>query len=162
MTAVLSTAAVPAATLPAHAAPQQGRALGAGAPGSVTGSHPVTPEEGTPPRSAAGVRQAITAGAADRQDKKPAFSHHGSALDLFAPGVSITSASAAGGFGRATRAGTSTASPHAAGAAAPYLAEHRRAAPAQVTKVLVKGAASGKVTGRGPGSPNRLLQVPRS
>lgn len=112
--------------------------------------------------SPAGVRQAITVGATDRQDKKPAFSNYGSALDLFAPGVSITSASAAGDLGRATSSGTSAASPHAAGAAALYLAEHRRATPAQVAKALVRGAASGKVTGRGLGSPNRLLQVPRS
>ncbi|GGX21757.1 hypothetical protein GCM10010297_49070 [Streptomyces malachitofuscus] len=111
--------------------------------------------------SPAGVKQAVTVGATDRGDKKPAFSNHGSALDLFAPGVSITSASAAGDTARATHSGTSMASPHAAGTAALYLAEHRRATPAQVSKALVKGAVSGKVTGRGLGSPNRLLQVPR-
>lgn len=111
--------------------------------------------------SPAGVRQAITVGATDRQDKKPAFSNHGSALDLFAPGVSVASASAASDSGRATRSGTSAASPHAAGAAALYLAEHPRATPAQVEKALVKEAVNGKVTDRGLGSPNRLLQVPR-
>ncbi|CAL9588631.1 Extracellular serine proteinase [Streptomyces sp. enrichment culture] len=111
--------------------------------------------------SPAGVRQAITVGATDRRDKKPAFSNYGSALDLFAPGVSITSASAAGDSGRATSSGTSMASPHVAGAAALYLAEHRRATPAQVAKALVKEAANGKVAGRGLGSPDRLLQVPR-
>ncbi|MCT7351079.1 S8 family peptidase [Streptomyces sp. 15-116A] len=112
--------------------------------------------------SPASVKQAITVGASDRQDKKPAFSNFGSALDLFAPGVSVTSASAASNTGRATYSGTSMASPHAAGAAALYLADHRRATPAQVANALVKGAVSGKVTGRGLGSPNRLLQVPRS
>lgn len=217
MTAVLGAAAVPAATLPAHAAPPRGRVHGAGAPGSVTGGHLVTPAEGTSARSAAGrefvegygvrishtygtapngyavragagqagrpaagprvaagnggkpaaphspagVRQATTVGATDRQDKKPAFSHHGSALDPFVPGVSVAPASAASDSGRATRSGTSAASPHAAGAAALRLAEHPRAAPAQVEKALVAGAVSGKVAGRGLGSPNRLLQVPR-
>ncbi|GGV73926.1 hypothetical protein GCM10010294_36510 [Streptomyces griseoloalbus] len=112
--------------------------------------------------SPAGVRQAVTVGATDRQDKKPAFSNHGSAVDLFAPGVSITSASAASDTARVAYSGTSMASPHAAGAAALYLAGHRRATPAQVANALVKGAVSGKVTGRGLGSPNRLLQVPRS
>lgn len=112
--------------------------------------------------SPAGVKQAVTVGATGRQDKKPAFSNHGSALDPFAPGVSITSASAAGDTARATSSGTSAASPHVAGAAALYLAEHRRAAPAQVADALVKGAASGKAAGRGPGSPDRLLQVPRA
>ncbi|PWI07498.1 serine protease [Streptomyces sp. NWU339] len=110
--------------------------------------------------SPAGVKQAITVGATDRQDKKPAFSNHGSALDLFAPGVSITSASAASDTGQVTASGTSMASPHAAGAAALYLAEHRRAAPAQVANALVRGATSGKVSGRGLGSPNRLLRTP--
>ncbi|MEV8596880.1 S8 family peptidase [Streptomyces sp. NPDC052012] len=112
--------------------------------------------------SPAGVKQAITVGATDRQDKKPAFSNFGSALDLFAPGVAITSASAASNTGRVTYSGTSMAAPHAAGAAALYLADHRRATPAQVANALVKGAVSGKVAGRGLGSPNRLLQVPRS
>jgi subtilisin family serine protease len=110
--------------------------------------------------SPAGVQQAITVGATDRQDKKPAFSNHGSALDLFAPGVSITSASAASDTGHVTASGTSMASPHAAGAAALYLAEHRRATPAQVANALVKGATSGKVSGRGLGSPDRLLRTP--
>ncbi|MFI2511717.1 S8 family peptidase [Streptomyces sp. NPDC018972] len=112
--------------------------------------------------SPAGVKQAVTVGATDRQDKKPAFSNFGSALDLFAPGVSITSASAASDTARVAHSGTSMASPHVAGAAALYLAEHRRATPAQVANALVKGAASGKVAGRGLGSPNRLLQVPRA
>jgi len=112
--------------------------------------------------SPASVRQAITVGATDRRDKKPAFSNTGSAVDLFAPGVAITSASAASDRARATYSGTSTAAPHAAGAAALYLADHRRASPAQVAKALVKQAARGKVKGRGLGSPDRLLQVPPS
>lgn len=53
MTAVLCTATVSAATLPAHAAPE-GRISGAGAPGSVAGSSLVTLEEGTAARSAVG------------------------------------------------------------------------------------------------------------
>src|SRR5690606_5149340 len=93
--------------------------------------------------SPASVRQAITVGATDRRDKKPAFSNTGSAVDLFAPGVAITSASAASDRARATYSGTSTAAPHAAGAAALYLADHRRASPAQVAKALVKQAARG-------------------
>jgi subtilisin family serine protease len=119
--------------------------------------------EGGPaaPYSPAGVGQAATVGATGRQDKKPAFSDRGSAVDPFAPAVSITSASAAGTTGRATHPGASTASPHGAGAAAPHLAEHRRAAPEQVANALVRGAADEKVTGRGPGSPNRPPQVPR-
>ncbi|MEU0167639.1 S8 family peptidase [Streptomyces iakyrus] len=107
------------------------------------------------------VEQAVTVGATDRRDRKSAFSNHGPALDLFAPGAGITSASAASDTARATYSGTSMASPHAAGAAALYLADHRQATPAQVGRALTAGAATGKVSGRGAGSPDKLLRVPR-
>jgi subtilisin family serine protease len=106
------------------------------------------------------VKQAITVGATDRRDAKPAFSNHGPALDLFAPGVHITSASAASDTAQVTFSGTSMASPHAAGAAALYLADHPKAAPAQVGRALTTGAAAGKISGRGVGSPDKLLRVP--
>ncbi|MFJ4281020.1 S8 family peptidase [Streptomyces massasporeus] len=112
--------------------------------------------------SPGGVRQALTVGATDRGDTKPAFSNDGPALDLFAPGVGITSASAASDTARATFSGTSMASPHAAGVAALYLADHRKATPAQVGAALVTAAAAGKVSGRGVGSPDKLLRVPRA
>jgi subtilisin family serine protease len=112
--------------------------------------------------SPAGVRQAVTVGSTDRRDAKPASSNYGSALDLFAPGVSITSAAHTSDTERATYSGTSMAAPHAAGAAALYLAGHPKAAPAQVERALVAGASSGKVSGPGLGSPNKLLRVPRS
>ncbi|MCX5423780.1 S8 family peptidase [Streptomyces sp. NBC_00078] len=112
--------------------------------------------------SPADVKEAITVGATDRNDARAGFSNFGPAVDLFAPGVSITSASYASNTGRATFSGTSMASPHAAGAAALYLADHPKATPAQVSKALVKLAASGKVSGRGLGSPDELLQVPPS
>ncbi len=107
------------------------------------------------------VKEAITVGATDRRDAKPAFSNHGPALDLFAPGVGITSASAASDTARATFSGTSMASPHAAGAAALHLADHPKATPAQVGRALAAGAATGKVLRRGIGSPDKLLRVPR-
>ncbi|MCX5051160.1 MULTISPECIES: S8 family peptidase [unclassified Streptomyces] len=112
--------------------------------------------------SPADVKEAITVGATDRNDARASFSNFGPAVDLFAPGVSITSASYASNTGKATFSGTSMASPHAAGAAALYLADHPKATPAQVSKALVKLAASGKVSGRGLGSPDELLQVPPS
>ncbi|WP_369273491.1 S8 family peptidase [Streptomyces sp. R11] len=112
--------------------------------------------------SPAAVREAITVGATDRKDARASFSNFGSALDVFAPGVSITSASYANDTGKATYSGTSMAAPHTAGVAALYLADHPKAKPAQVSKALVAQAASGKVSGRGLGSPNKLLQVPGS
>ncbi|MEU6200181.1 S8 family peptidase [Streptomyces sp. NPDC047061] len=112
--------------------------------------------------SPAGVPQALTVGATDRADARAGFSNYGSAVDLFAPGVAITSDSFASDTARATYSGTSMAAPHVAGAAALYLAGHRKATPAQVARALIAGAASGKVSGAGPGSPNRLLRVPKS
>ncbi|GAP46236.1 S8 family peptidase [Streptomyces azureus] len=112
--------------------------------------------------SPGGVKEAITVGATDRRDAKPAFSNHGPALDLFAPGVHVTSASAASDTALAAFSGTSMAAPHAAGAAALYLADHPRAAPAQVGRALSTGAATGKISGRGPGSPDKLLRVPHA
>ncbi|MGW0148706.1 S8 family peptidase [Streptomyces sp. NPDC003333] len=111
--------------------------------------------------SPAGVSQALTVGATDHTDRRAAFSNHGPALDLFAPGVSITSASYASDTAKATYSGTSMASPHVAGAAALYLAGHRKATPAQVSKALVARAVSGRISGRGAGSPDELLRVPR-
>ncbi|MZF86501.1 S8 family peptidase [Streptomyces sp. SID5643] len=107
------------------------------------------------------VEQAVTVGATDRGDRKSAFSNHGPALDLFAPGAGITSASAASDTARATYSGTSMASPHAAGVAALYLDDHPKATPAQVGRALTAGATTGKVSGRGAGSPDKLLRVPR-
>ncbi|MFI7412580.1 S8 family peptidase [Streptomyces sp. NPDC049627] len=112
--------------------------------------------------SPAAVREAVTVGATDKKDARAGFSNFGPTLDLFAPGVSITSASYASDTGRATFSGTSMASPHVAGAAALYLADHPKAGPAQVSRALVDGAVSGKVSGRGLGSPDELLQVPGS
>lgn len=109
--------------------------------------------------SPARVRQAITVGATDGTDARAGFSNFGAAVDLFAPGVGIVSASSRSNTGAALMSGTSMASPHVAGAAALYLSGHRSASPAQVGKVLVAHAATGKVRGAGLGSPNRLLQV---
>ncbi|MEU9156054.1 S8 family peptidase [Streptomyces sp. NPDC048417] len=112
--------------------------------------------------SPADVPQALTVGATDRADARAGFSNFGAAVDLFAPGVAITSDSYTSDTGKATYSGTSMASPHVAGAAALYLAGRPRATPAQVAEALIAGAASGKVTGAGLGSPNRLLRVPKS
>ncbi|WP_234018873.1 MULTISPECIES: S8 family peptidase [unclassified Streptomyces] len=109
--------------------------------------------------SPARVKQAITVGATDQKDARASFSNWGTRLDLFAPGVGITSASYASDTGKATFSGTSMASPHAAGAAALYLADHAWATPADVGKALADRAVPGKVTGAGLGSPNKLLQV---
>jgi subtilisin family serine protease len=69
--------------------------------------------------SPARVRTALTVGATDRTDAPASFSNYGGCVDLFAPGVGITSAWYTGGSN--TISGTSMATPHVAGVAALYL-----------------------------------------
>ncbi|MGR6972816.1 S8 family peptidase [Streptomyces cynarae] len=109
--------------------------------------------------SPARVDQAITVGASDRKDARASFSNWGSSLDLFAPGVAITSDSNASDTGTATLSGTSMATPHVTGAASLYLARHPKATPAEVSQALVRRAVSGKIKAAGIGSPDKLLQV---
>ena len=106
----------------------------------------------TSPASALGV---VTVGAVDQSDTRAFFSNYGSCVDIFAPGVNVTSAANTGGF--VTFSGTSMASPHVAGAAARYLSAHPAATPGQVATALLGAATSGVVTDPGTGSPNELL-----
>jgi subtilisin family serine protease len=108
-------------------------------------------------QSPADVPSAITVGATDSFDRRASFSNYGKLVDLFAPGVAITSASRASDTGTAVYSGTSMAAPHVAGAAALVLDAHPRWSPARVRDYLVAHATTGRVTNRGSGSPNRLL-----
>ncbi|MFD1659373.1 S8 family serine peptidase [Streptomyces caeni] len=109
--------------------------------------------------SPARVTEAITVGATSTNDARAFFSNYGPVLDLFAPGVSIASDWNSSNTATAVLSGTSQATPHAAGAAALYLADHLTATPSEVAGALVDGASAGVVITPGPGSPNRLLNV---
>ncbi|MFC5804161.1 S8 family peptidase [Streptomyces formicae] len=107
--------------------------------------------------SPARVPEAITVGATDNTDRRASFSNYGSCLDVFAPGVDITSAWMGSDSATNTISGTSMATPHTAGVAALYLADNPSATPAQVRDALVNNATNGKVTNPLSGSPNKLL-----
>ncbi|MET9802807.1 S8 family peptidase [Streptomyces sp. NPDC006368] len=107
--------------------------------------------------SPARVPEAITVGATDSADKRASFSNYGTCLDLFAPGVNVTSSWKDSDTATKTISGTSMAAPHTAGVAALYLAAHPTASPAQVRDALVNNATTGKVQNPLTGSPNRLL-----
>jgi subtilisin family serine protease len=109
--------------------------------------------------SPARVKEAITVAASDKTDKQASFSNFGSVVDIYAPGVGITSSWATGDSATNTISGTSMAAPHVAGAAALYLSAHPDATPAQVSEALVGAAADGKITNPSSGTPNKLLQV---
>jgi subtilisin family serine protease len=107
--------------------------------------------------SPARTPEAITVGATDNTDRRASFSNVGDCLDLFAPGVKITSAGYSSDTAVATMSGTSMATPHVTGAAALVLAAHPTATPAQVRDALVAASTRDKIGSVGAGSPNRLL-----
>jgi len=80
----------------------------------------------------------MTVAATDSNDLEASFSNYGSCVDIWAPGVNITSLYLGGGL--ATMSGTSMASPHVGGAAALYLGRYPAATSASVVSTL-KGMA---------------------
>ncbi|MER7002573.1 S8 family serine peptidase [Dactylosporangium sp. NPDC000555] len=110
-------------------------------------------------KSPARLPEAITVGATDSNDARASFSNFGNCLDIFAPGVNITSSSNSSGTATQRMSGTSMATPHVAGAAALYLAAHPAATPQQVREALIAGAVNGVVKNAGSGSPNKLLHT---
>ncbi|WP_367666964.1 S8 family serine peptidase [Streptomyces sp. DG2A-72] len=102
--------------------------------------------------SPARVASAITVGATTNTDAKTSYSNYGSILDIFAPGSSITAGWYTSDTATNTISGTSIATPHVAGEAAVYLANHASSTPAQVASALTSGATTGVVTSPGTGS----------
>jgi subtilisin family serine protease len=82
-------------------------------------------------------------------DTFASFSNFGSPVDIAAPGVNIYSTKLGGGY--TTMSGTSMASPHAAGAAALYLATHPGAAWTAVRSALI---SVGELNGAGHTDPS--------
>jgi len=107
--------------------------------------------------SPASTPNAITVGATERTDARASFSNYGSCVDIFAPGVQITSDSVTSDTAAQVMSGTSMAAPHAAGAAALVLGAYPGWNPAQVRNALVDNATANAVKSPGTGSPNKLL-----
>jgi subtilisin family serine protease len=90
--------------------------------------------------SPARVPEALTVGASDSSDRAAAFSNYGRCVDLFAPGVGVTSTWSTGDTATKTISGTSMASPHVAGVAALYLQGKRSASPAAVATAIARAS----------------------
>jgi subtilisin family serine protease len=105
---------------------------------------------------------ALTVGATDRNDARASFSNYGTCVDLFAPGVGISSDWYTSTTATASLSGTSMAAPHVAGVAALLLSSQPALTPAQVAEQLRSWATTDVVGNPGSGSPNRLLHLPNA
>ena len=94
--------------------------------------------------SPASAASAITVGASDWNDAAASFSNFGAGVDVYAPGVQITSALL--GDGQGALNGTSMASPHVAGAIATYLSDNPASTPSSVD-TWIKANAVETITG---------------
>lgn len=105
--------------------------------------------------SPAGASKVLTVGALDNSGSPASFSNYGSCVEVYGPGVSITSIDK--NNQPWTISGTSMASPHAAGSAALYIAQNPTATAVDVTAAIV--AASNSTCSAC--NPNRVLNIQR-
>ncbi|KAK3818920.1 MAG: cuticle-degrading serine protease [Benniella sp.] len=107
--------------------------------------------------SPSGAANTFTVAASDKFDAPAYFTSWGSCVEIFAPGVGITSAWIGSNTATNTISGTSMASPHVAGVAALYLSYNSLPTAQAVFDKLISTATPNKITGNLKGSPNRLV-----
>jgi len=103
---------------------------------------------------------AVSVGATDSMDTRATFSNWGKCVDVFGPGVAITSTwkKTAGQQNPInTISGTSMAAPHVAGVAVKLWALNPSAQQAAITKLLMDTTTNNLVKNPGAGSPNKLV-----
>lgn len=104
--------------------------------------------------------EVIAVGATTLADARTSTSGFGPCIDVFAPGINMSSTNRGGNNDTAHGlSGTSYAAPVVTGIVALYLQQFPTATPAQVRTAIVNGATSGILTGIGPGSPNLLANM---
>ncbi|MGC3995085.1 MAG: S8 family serine peptidase [Propionicimonas sp.] len=108
--------------------------------------------------SPASAKAALTVAASDAADQRASFSNSGRCVDLYAPGVSILSASATDTT-PVLKSGTSMASPHVAGVAALVLGAHPSWGATKVSARVLALSTPGLIGGNPARTPNRLLSI---
>lgn len=106
--------------------------------------------------SPASAENSISVGATSNTDSMATFSNWGSCVDIFGPGVSITSAWINGVNSDNTISGTSMASPHIAGVAMKLMYDNPDYDADKIKDEMLATASSGKISGV-RGSPNKLV-----
>jgi aqualysin 1 len=109
------------------------------------------------PASTPGAITVAATGLSGGADVRAGFSNFGPCVDVFAPGVNITSAWIGSTTAINTISGTSMAAPHVAGLSALYLQTNPFATPALVNDVLNSTAVL-NIVGDPVGSPNRFAR----
>jgi aqualysin 1 len=104
---------------------------------------------------------ALTVAASTITDQEASFSNHGPCVDLYAPGVDVTSSWYTSDTATAVLSGTSMASPHVAGGVALALQKKPSADAQAITDYVLKKTTKNKISNPGPGTPNRLLFTKR-
>jgi len=105
--------------------------------------------------SPASAEKSICAGASSSTDAMATFSNWGSCVDIFGPGVSITSAWINGVNSDNTISGTSMASPHVAGVAMKLMSDYPDYDADKIKDEMLSMATQNKISGV-RGSPNKL------
>jgi len=96
--------------------------------------------------SPASAPEATTVGATDEFDTEASFSNRGPCVDIWAPGVSITSAAVWDDVATQAMSGTSMSAPHVTGTAALYLELNPQATVVDVDEALKANATTGLIT----------------
>ncbi|KAF9330121.1 hypothetical protein BG006_006909 [Podila minutissima] len=108
-------------------------------------------------QSPAGAANTYTVAASDKNDKTASFTSNGKCVEIFAPGVDITSSWIGSATATNTMSGTSMATAHVAGVAALYLSFNSLPTAQSLFDKLTVTATFNKITGNLEGSPNRLV-----